>query len=698
MALVVKDRVRQLTTTTGTGTVTLSGTVTGFQTFSVIGDGNTTYYAIVDGATGDWEVGIGTYTASGTTLSRDVILESSNSNNAVPFGSGSKDVFCTYPADRSVTSDYPNVFTNNQVISDNSTNAALRVTQTGTGNALLVEDSANPDSTPFVVTADGRLVVGSGTASVSGPGSAISFIQANGAAAGAASVASLRWSNDANQPFYFFAKSRSTTIGTYGSIVQSGDVLGTVSFSGDDGVGPIQAATISAAVDGTPGTNDMPGRLTFSTTADGASTTTERMRINSAGAVGIGTSGLTGVNLSVSKNITGSITGYGVRSTGQIQTDVTSQARMFDSSVSLASGSFTLTTLYHYYTSQGSIGGATVTNQIGYLAESTLTGATNNYGFYSDIASGTGRWNFYANGTAKNIFAGQTSIGGLEGAESLRVATVASAVNRIEAFGATTGNSPYIFANGSDTNVNLTIYAKGTGVVFLDTNASTATAFGVELGASTTVNRDIYIDFHSSSGTDYDFRIIRNSGVNGVIEYVNAGTGSQVFKTNAASQQFVVSHTASAVNYVQVTGSATNNAVAISAQGTDANVSIALTPKGTGAVNFDGQVSLNKDYVEKRFTANSSTSITLDLVNGTLQDITLTATTTITMPTAVAGKSFILFLRSGAGSYGVTWTTVKWPGGTAPTVTTTASRLDIYSFFSDGTNWYGITVSQNYTP
>ena len=104
------------------------------------------------------------------------------------------------------------------------------------------------------------------------------------------------------------------------------------------------------------------------------------------------------------------------------------------------------------------------------------------------------------------------------------------------------------------------------------------------------------------------------------------------------------------------------------------------------------------NYVETRFTANSSTSITLNLANGTMQDITLTGSPTITMPTAVAGKSFLLLLRSGSGSYTVTWTTVKWPGGTAPTVTATASRLDIYSFFSDGTNWYGVTVNQNYTP
>jgi len=102
MALVVKDRVRETTTTGGTGDIILAGAVASFQDFSVIGDGNTTYYTIVDPTTGDWEVGIGTYTAGTTTLSRDTILESSNGGSAVNFSTDIKDVFVTYPAERSV--------------------------------------------------------------------------------------------------------------------------------------------------------------------------------------------------------------------------------------------------------------------------------------------------------------------------------------------------------------------------------------------------------------------------------------------------------------------------------------------------------------------------------------------------------------------------------------------------------------------
>ena len=100
MALVVKDRVQETTTTTGTGTITLAGAVTGFQSFSVIGDANTTFYTIQLANTNEFEVGIGTYTSSGTTLSRTTVLESSNAGALVNFSAGTKSVFCTYPAEQ----------------------------------------------------------------------------------------------------------------------------------------------------------------------------------------------------------------------------------------------------------------------------------------------------------------------------------------------------------------------------------------------------------------------------------------------------------------------------------------------------------------------------------------------------------------------------------------------------------------------
>ena len=107
MALVIKDRIKETSTTTGTGTYTLAGAVTGFEAFSQVGDGNTTYYTCTDGT--DFETGMGTYTASGTTLARTTILQSSNSDNAVNWTSGTRTLFCTLPAEKMVFKDASDV-------------------------------------------------------------------------------------------------------------------------------------------------------------------------------------------------------------------------------------------------------------------------------------------------------------------------------------------------------------------------------------------------------------------------------------------------------------------------------------------------------------------------------------------------------------------------------------------------------------
>jgi len=99
MAFVLADRVKETTTTTGTGTVTLLGASTGYQSFAVIGNANTTYYTIAGQTGSEWEVGIGTYTSSGTTLARTTVISSSNSGSLVNFSAGTKDVFVTYPAE-----------------------------------------------------------------------------------------------------------------------------------------------------------------------------------------------------------------------------------------------------------------------------------------------------------------------------------------------------------------------------------------------------------------------------------------------------------------------------------------------------------------------------------------------------------------------------------------------------------------------
>ena len=103
MALVINNRVRETTSTTGTGAVTLGGAVGGFQSFAAgIGNDNTTYYAISINSESEWEVGLGTLNADSSTLTRTTVLESSNGDAAVDFSAGSKEVFCTLPAEKAV--------------------------------------------------------------------------------------------------------------------------------------------------------------------------------------------------------------------------------------------------------------------------------------------------------------------------------------------------------------------------------------------------------------------------------------------------------------------------------------------------------------------------------------------------------------------------------------------------------------------
>lgn len=293
----------------------------------------------------------------------------------------------------------------NVVINSNSSTNALRITQTGTGNALVVEDSANPDSTPVIINASGQIIAGHTSAITIG--AANQGLQVIGTGTNG-NITIGRYTNDVTGSFYGIGKSRSTTPGSFAT-VNSSDSLGNFIFYGDDGTSFVEGARIAAGVDAAPATGSMPSRLVFSTTASGSSTPTERMRITSTGAVGIGGTPAAGRNLVVTSPLTGSTTSRAYTAIGTVQSDVTATASYFATSVSTQDAAFTLTNLAHFQALQGTISGGSrlgVTNQFGYSVDSSLTGATNNYGFFSNIASGTGRWNFYANGTAANFLAG----------------------------------------------------------------------------------------------------------------------------------------------------------------------------------------------------------------------------------------------------------------------------------------------------
>jgi hypothetical protein len=173
------------------------------------------------------------------------------------------------------------------------------------------------------------------------------------------------------------------------------------------------------------------------------------------------------------------------------------------------------------------------------------------------------------------------------------------------------------------------------------------------------------------------------------------GTNVQAYDSNLTSfvTAFTLPTSDSSANYVLKTdGSGTIGFAAPATGDVTTSGTQTLTNKTIEAGTF------TNGYTEETVAANTSTSYTVDLANGSVQILTLTGNCTFTFPTATAGKGFtLLLLQDATGSRTATWpASVKWPGGTAPTITATASKGDKYVFVGDGTYWWGSNAGQNY--
>jgi hypothetical protein len=253
-----------------------------------------------------------------------------------------------------------------------------------------------------------------------------------------------------------------------------------------------------------------------------------------------------------------------------------------------------------------------------------------------------------------------------------------------------TGQTSYtdgqlLIGNSTGNTLTKSTLTAGTGVTITNGNGSITIAATGSGGTVTSVGLSMPSGFSvgsspvTSSGT-----IAVTTTLSGVLK----GTGSG-FSAATAGTDYLAPPSGTALLKAN-SGGALANAVA----GTDY-----VTPTGTETLTNKTLTNPTvTNYTETAVTANTGTTYTIDITNGTVQILTLTGNCTFTFPTATAGKSFTLLLKQDAtGSRTVTWpAAVKWPSSTAPTITATASKMDKYVFVADGTNWVGSNAGQNY--
>jgi hypothetical protein len=614
MALVLADRVRENSTTTGMGTISLAGAVTGFASFAEqIGNGNTTYYTIADATS--WEVGVGTYSAN--TLTRDTVLDSSNAGSKVNFAAGLKDVFVTLPAEKVATIDtaVTSVTATAPVTSSGGTTPNIALTTSGANSVVLRDANQNittnclfegftsqaASGTTIVLTASSVQnwqITGSG-------GQVIRLPNATTLPNGA----TFTFNNNQSSGTITVQNNSSTTVAT----INSGGYVTVVLLDNSIAAGSWDRHDSTPSnVSWSTNTLDYPGSITSATwngtavaiNRGGTGASTKATAFNAlspmsaagdtiyGGTSGAGTAlaiGTAGQVLTVNSGATAPQ--WSTPTTGTV-TSVSGTGTVNGISLSgtvTSSGNLTLGGTLDL-SSPPAIGGTTAST--GRFTTVTSTVATGTAPF--TVASTTAVANLSIGGNASTVTNGVYTTDTGTVTNTMLAGSIANAklTNSSITFGSTaqalgstvSAISGVTIDNGA---IGGTTAAAGT---FTTLTATGQTLLGGASGAqtvqvNTTTNTGQYTLFtRNNASNEQQIQAVGAAGAN--ISVSSAGVGSVILKTNTSTQQFAIANTTSAVNYVQVTGGVTGNpaTVTASAQGSDANVNMRLTPKGTGTL------------------------------------------------------------------------------------------------------------------
>jgi hypothetical protein len=640
--------------------------VSGYQSFSAVGNANTTYYVIANQSASEWEVGIGTYTASGTTLSRDTVLSSSNSGSLVNFSAGTKDVFVDYPAGRAVfENEAGNVdgfpitggTINNTVIGGTTPAAGTFTTLTATGQTSL-GGAAGSEGLRITTTASaanyllGRgqisgnnpslrsagsdtnvsLLLGSQNAGnirfltnslndeqlrISHTASAVNYVQVTGAATGGSPVVSAQGS-DANVGLAINSKGAGTllfqTNGTTRASINSGATFSAGILA--SGVPAFVAAATAGQVNYLQANGSATGGgLQFQ--AIGSDTNISQVfQSKGTGAIDLA-AGSSGVNISnggtvtaITRTANGS--GYTTAPSANITAPTTAggvqavlQTTMYLVDVPTIAGGGTGYTVGNVLTFVGGTFTTAAQVTVATVSAGVITSiAVTTNGTYTALPSNpvsvTGGTGSGATFTVNwRVFGCNITNAGSGYVEQPTVTFSGGGGSGAAAY-ATVGSGTIIRSLGLTGTQSLSFYTpSGESLRIRDTGSTGAYAMFSNTAAGATL---------LTQGTSNAFMSINSNGTSSVIFGTNGNSGTT---------QMTVSHTASAVNFVQVTGASTTNAPVISGQGTDTDVGINFRMKGAAGLRVQNASGLDLF----RVTGNSGTVANYVRANGSLTGV-----------------------------------------------------------------------------